>query len=337
MTKDQFELLLTEVSKILTKDVQNSIKHRSPRAFEDRARELLQRLVKDQGLVVDFSPHAQLFPDIVLGDFGIEVKVVANDSWRTIGNSVFEGMRDPNVKYIYVLYGKMGGTPLVRWGKYEDCVMHVRTSHVPRFELEIGAEESLFAKFGLSYEKFCNLNIEGKMRLIRKYARGRLKPGDRLWWLEEKPQEAQEHSLPLEVRLYMGLSQPEKRKLRAEAALLCPQVVGPSRAKKKYDDAALYLITYHGVLCSQARDLFSAGSVALRSDDTRGGIYIMRALTDIEDEMREAAKRLEDALFVEYWGESVSTKDRIKKWLVRADRYAKDWKPSRELFRGGGH
>src|ERR1019366_8242043 len=147
------------------------------------------------------------------------------------------------VRHIYVLYGKMGGIPEVRWGKYEDCVMHVRTSHVPRFEVEIGAKESLFSKFGISYEAFCTLEPEGKMRFIREYARARLKPGDRLWWLEDKPEEAQEHSLPLEVRLYMGLPQEEKPKLRAEAALLCPQVLKPPRAKKKYDDAELYLIT----------------------------------------------------------------------------------------------
>jgi len=121
--------------------------------------------------------------------------------------------------------------------------------------------------------------------------------------------------------------------VRAEAALLCPQVVKPSRAKKKYDDAALYVLTYRGVLCPQARDLFTAGSVALRSDATRGGSYIARSLKDIESEMRTAATELEEALFVEYWGFPVSPKQRIKKWLELADRYATDWKPSNELFR----
>lgn len=333
MTKDQFERLLTAVSDRLTKESQQSATYQAPREFEKRTRELLIEL-ENRELHVDLAPHPHLFPDIILGEFGIEVKVVNTDSWRTVGNSVFEGTRDPNVKHIYVLYGKMGGTPLVRWGKYEDCVIHVRTSHVPRFELEIGAKESLFLKFGISYEKFCELEAEGKMQYVRKYARGRLKSGDRLWWLEDKPEEAQEYSLPLEVRLYMGLPQEEKRRLRAEAALLCPQIVKPSRSKKKYDDAAMYLITYHGVLCSQARDLFSAGSVALRTDETRGGNYILRALQDIQDEMRDAAGRLEDALFVEYWGASVPLKDRIKEWLRRADALAKDWKPSEKLFLG---
>ena len=328
MTTNEFEKLLTDVADRLEAEVRQSSVYRPPHEFENRARQLLLDLGND----VNLSPHPHLFPDIVLGEFGIEVKVVNTDSWRTVGNSIFEGTRDLNVKKVYVLYGKMGGTPSVRWAKYEDCVMHVRTSHVPRFELEIGAKESLFAKFEISYEDFCELPHESKMKLVREYARKRKKPGDRLWWLEDKPEEAQEHSLPLEVRLYMTLPQEEKRKLRAEAALLCPQVVKPSRAKNKYDDAALYLITYHGVLCSQARDLFSAGSVALRSDETRGGIYTMRSLKDIESEMRQAAERLEDALFVEYWGASVAPPRRIREWLGRADQYAKDWIPSNELF-----
>jgi hypothetical protein len=229
MTPEQFELLLAIVSDRLTEDVKASTLYHGPLQFEDRARHLLQELGNDLGLNVNFTPHPQGFPDIPLGEFGIEVKVVANDSWRTVGNSVFEGMRDPNVRHIYVLYGKLGGTPEVRWGRYEECVMHVRTSHRPRFEIEIGAEESLFTKFAVTYDQFCDLDLDGKMKLIRAYARGRLKPGERLWWLEDKPEEAQEHSLDLQVRLYTSLPEDEKIKLRAEAVLLCPQALGGSR------------------------------------------------------------------------------------------------------------
>ena len=67
----------------------------------------------------------------------------------------------------------------------------------------------------------------------------------------------------------------------------------------------LYLLTYHGVLCHQARDLFSAGSVANPNNDDEGGSYIERALKLIESEMKAAALRMDDALFVEYWGDSV--------------------------------
>lgn len=332
MTQEEFEKLLDDVTNRLSAEAQNEKTFKNSKDFENRVRDILVELGEDKNLNIDFDPHPYVFPDIAIGEFGIEVKFTTNDTWRSVANSVFETTRNHDVLHVYIIYGKMGGEPAVKWGRYEDCVMHVRTSHVPRFEVEMYPKESLFDKIGITYEEFCELPTEGKMHYIRQYARGRLKPGERLWWLEEKPE--QEHSLPIQVRLYMHLSTDEKRKLRAEAALLCPQVVRPSRVKNKYNDVALYLLTYHGVMCPQARDLFSAGSVALAEDETRGGNYVERSLMDIENEIRDAATRLEDALFVEYWGESVPPDQRIAKWLSLADSLAKGWRPSDVLFKG---
>jgi hypothetical protein len=78
--------------------------------------------------------------------------------------------------------------------------------------------------------------------------------------------------------------------------------------------------------------LFSAGSVALRGNGERGGNYLERALKDIEKEMKEAALRLEDKLFIEYWGRSVPPENRISEWLKMADELAVTWKPSDTLF-----
>ena len=102
--------------------------------------------------------------------------------------------------------------------------------------------------------------------------------------------------------------------------------------KDEYTDAALYLLTEHGVFCPQTRDLFSAGSVSLRKDNVRGGNYLLRALQHIEGLMRDAAKRLDSRLFVEYWGADFAPSDRIDEWLRRADGFAIDWQPSQHLF-----
>lgn len=329
LSPEQFEAILDRLCETLTKQSQAQKYDKSP-AFERAVRETFKSLLAEYDVKVDFEPHPYVFPDVVLGKYGVEVKFTTNDTWRSVANSVFESTRKEDVHHIYVLFGKMGGVPGVRWGRYEECVMHVRTSHVPRFEVEIGAKESLFKKMGVNYATFSTLPVEGRMQHIRKYARGRLKEGERLWWLEDQPEQG--HSLPLQVRLYMGLTQEEKRRLRAEAALLCPQIVKPSRSKGKYNDATIYLLTYHGVLCPQARDLFSAGSVALRGDPERGGNYLLRALKDIEPEMLNAARSLEDALFVEYWGKNYPRNERINEWLRRADEFAQDWKPSEVLF-----
>lgn len=326
MNKSQFEQILEKISIELNANIKVNGPYGNAKEFENEIRDFLQ----NEGLDVDYKPHPHAFPDIALGEFGVEVKFTEKDTWRSIANSIFEGTRDLSVIHVYLIYGKMGGIPEIRWGKYDDCVMHVRTSHVPRFEVEMNAEISLFEQMGITYEFFAKCSIEDKMEYVREYARKRLKPGERLWWLENK--EEQEHTLPLQVRIYMNLSQPEKRRLRAEAALLCPQIVKPSRTRDKYSDAVSYMLTYRGVLCPQARDLFSAGSVALRADEKRGGNYIQRALADIENEMLEAAETLEDSLFLEYWNTIVPAEERIPTWLSLADGYARGWTPSNELF-----
>lgn len=301
--------------------------------FERRVRKELQPVVHDRwGIAIDLDPPDQAFPDIAAGPFGVEVKLTQADSWRTVANSVQETSRVNTVRKIYLVFGKMGGVPEVRWSDYGASVVHVRTSHVPRFEVDVTATRSLFDGLGITYEAFRKLSMEQKMRYIRTYARSRLKKGERLWWLEDSPDP--EHTLPIQARLYTTLDKQEKNRVRAEAALLCPQIVQGSAARHKYDDAVLFLLTYHGILTHQARDLFSAGSVANPHNDDQGGRYIERALKLLEKEMLAAAQRLPDALFVEYWGESVPPHQRIKRWLEKADGYAHGWTPSSSLFVG---
>lgn len=330
MNQVEFEKMLDAVCQALTSESKTKLFQASAE-FETRVREVIQaNLPRNSTLKIDFSPHPQAFPDIALGEFGVEVKFTLNDTWRSVANSVLETNRIETVKKIYLIFGKMGGTPEVRWADYEKSVIHVRTSHVPRFEVELFANRSLFDLMGVSYDEFRNLKMEEKMQHIRGYARARLQKGERLWWLEDTPDA--EHALPIQARLYTSLPQEEKVKLRAEATLLCPSVVQSRGAKNKYDDVVLYLLTYHGVICHQARDLFSAGSVANPENDDNGGLYIERALKLIEPEMLQAASVMDDALFVEYWGESVPPEKRIKRWLEKADAVAQDWKPSNSLF-----
>jgi hypothetical protein len=334
MIKSEFEAILTECCKALTNEAR-STGFNSSAQFETRVRQVLDELSKeDVSFTIDFAPHPQAFPDIAMGAFGVEVKFTTNDTWRSVANSVLETQRIETVKHIYIIFGKMGGVPEVRWGDYEQSVIHVRTSHVPRFEVELPSEraavkQSLFEEMGIRYDDFRKLPMQEKMKYIRAYAR-KIHPDGRLWWIEEK--ESDEHTVPIQARLYTNLSTDEKTKLRAEAALLCPKIVESGRSRNKYDDMVLYLLTYHGIICHQARDLFSAGSVANPKNDDEGGIYIERALKLIENEMREAALRMDDALFVEYWGESVIPEKPIARWLEKADA---DWIPSASLFQNG--
>ncbi|NQY81655.1 MAG: restriction endonuclease [Alphaproteobacteria bacterium] len=299
--------------------------------FETTVLKILKQFLSDCDEQADPSFHVHAFPDLTVNGYGVEVKHTKKDSWLAVGNSIFEGMRDQSAKRIYVIYGKMGGWPEVRWARYEDCITHVRISHAPRFVVDMDGGSKLFDILGLPYDEFSALSPEEKIKRVREYSRNRLKPGERLWWLEDQDEES---AIPVEIKIYMDLSQSEKRILRAEASILCPQICGGSRQKTKYYDVSTYLLRVHGVLAPQTRDLFSAGSVGARHGE-RGGNYIQRALQDIEPEMRQAAVRLDDDLFIEYWGASCPPNDRIAEWLKMADGYAKNWKPSEHLFKLG--
>ncbi|MEQ6204013.1 hypothetical protein ABMC88_13255 [Sulfitobacter sp. HNIBRBA2951] len=331
MDKLEFEDLLERLCQRLSKESRDSDEHHKPSKFEARVRTVMGELLVGTGQ--EAAPNVdQGFPDIVVGKFGAEVKATESNSWRCIANSVSEGQRSLAVEQIYVVFGKFGGIPEVRWASYGDSIMHVRTSHVPRFEIEIGTENSLFAQMGTSYEEFRQRPMHEKMPYIRDYARGRLKPGERLWWLEDTELDEAGHSLPLEVRSILQLSAEEKKSIRAEATLLVPKIFSPSRSRNKkgaYVDVAMFYMTYRGILAHQTRDFFSAGSVG---ENGATGDYVRDATNRIQDEMRAAALYLEDALFLEYWGYVPERSSVILDWLRLADEMASDWTPSDELF-----
>ncbi len=326
MTPAKFEKLLDSVVKKLNGDVRLSTLYHKPDRFQQRVFDVLSEVAREHPIQVDPTFHPHAFPDIRANGFGVEVKSTNKDSWLSVGNSVFESMRDPKVKHIYVVFGKMGGMPGVRWGRYEERITHVRISHAPRFVIEMERDASLFNTIGIPYREFALLTPENKMQHIRQYSRNRLKPGERLWWLEDENSQGKE----LEVRLYMSLSAGEKKALRAEGTLLFPQVVGGSRVRDKYTDVAFFFLKYRNIFCPQTRDLFSAGSVAGKD---RGGNYLLKALQKIQGEMRRAAKSLDTELFEEYWEVSIGDADeRIREWLRRADMHAHGWVPSKHLF-----
>jgi hypothetical protein len=329
MTREEFELLLDKAAAQLNKDVRASTKYHGPTEFQKRVFDVLSEVAEGEKIKVHPTFHPHAFPDVRANGFGVEVKATNKDSWLSVGNSIFEGMRDPTVANIYVMFGKMGGAPAVRWGRYEERITHVRISHAPRFVIEMDEETGrspLFETMGVSYDDFCKQSPDKKMEYVRQYSRSRLKSGERLWWLEDENSQG----TPLEVRLYMHLPQTEKLKLRAEGALLFPQICGGSRVRDKYNDVAFFFLKYHSVFCPQTRDLYSAGSVAGKA---RGGNYLLRALKNIELYIRQAADELDTDLIEEYWGARVEPKDRLAEWLKRADAHATGWTPSKHLFR----
>ncbi|MCX8517962.1 MAG: hypothetical protein ORN29_07870 [Rhodoferax sp.] len=129
MTEEEFRIILTTICEQLTMEMR---KHgfATAKDFENRVRTLVHDVIADPSLQINPTPSAQAFPDIAVRQFGIEVKFTSNDTWLSIANSVLETNRIATVEKVFVVFGKMGGKPEVRWCRYEDCVVHVRTSHV---------------------------------------------------------------------------------------------------------------------------------------------------------------------------------------------------------------
>jgi hypothetical protein len=87
--RQDFEKVLDALCDILTGECRAGAKFAKSSEFENRVREILKKLVAKYGIEVDFDPHPYLFPDIVLGKFGVEVKFTTGDTWRSVANSVF--------------------------------------------------------------------------------------------------------------------------------------------------------------------------------------------------------------------------------------------------------
>ena len=93
MKRNDFERILDVCCGALTLEAR---KHgfRNSQVFENRVRQTLDELLQDErSMRVDFSPPPQEFPDIVLGEFGVEVKFTLSDTWKSIANSIQESQR----------------------------------------------------------------------------------------------------------------------------------------------------------------------------------------------------------------------------------------------------
>lgn len=113
MTKNEFEEILNKCCVQLTEEAR-ATGFKTSAQFETRVREVLSEITKDdETFQIDFNPHPQAFPDIAMGEYGVEVKFTLNDTWRSIANSVLETQRIDEVKHIYVVFGK--------WAAFQRC------------------------------------------------------------------------------------------------------------------------------------------------------------------------------------------------------------------------
>lgn len=323
MKLDEFETLLDQAVQTMNQQAGAGMPgYNDSDEFEKTV--LAQLRLSCQGIAeADPAYHDSAFPDIVVNGFGVEVKFTSSSTWHGTGNSIFEGMRDEAANRVYLIYFRSDISE-ARWSRYEDCIKGVRISHSPRYMIDMDGGGNFFRNLNMTLEEFKDLEMKQKMILVKDDVQKRLKKGERLWWFGDE----QDHTIPVNVRLYRNLPARVQSDLRAEAALMCPEIFQGSRKRNKYDGIAIYLLTQHGVLASNVRDMFSAGSVA---GPERGGDYVLRSVKNNMQAIRRAAARLDDALFVEYWGENCLPDQRMTRWFELIDAARRTDPPSIHL------
>lgn len=200
----------------------------------------------------------QRFPDIIAERYyGVEVKSTKSDSWKSTGSSIVESTRAIDVDNIYMLFGKLGGdVPQFRCRPYQDVLYDITVTHSPRYliDMELTTGTTIFDKMDTSYDEF--RNSEDSINIMRRYYQGiarksKKKQEEMPWWLTA---ENVENSGGINIRLWSGLEQAEKRRLTALILVLFPETMTST-----YENAALWLCSYYQVVNHNMRDLYTAG------------------------------------------------------------------------------
>ncbi len=196
------------------------------------------------------------FPDIVAnGYFGIEVKATKKDDWTSIGNSVLESSRIDTVEKIYLFFGKLGGSPDIKYRNYENCLSGISVTHYPRYQINmlLADEDSIFRKMGTDYDTI--RNSDNPVSPIRTYYKAQMKEGDSLWWIGDDIEDMP--ALSPVIRNLSSLDNDARDEIKAGIFAYFPEIF--SNGTKKFERIPAYLASQYGVVTSNLRDYFTAG------------------------------------------------------------------------------
>ncbi len=251
------------------------------------------------------------FPDIVTyvnqnHAFGLEVKTTVHDKWKSVGSSIFEGTRVPDVSKIHLLFGKLSSPIDFICRKYEDCLYDVAITHSPRYLIDMKTKDdkSIFSKIGVPYDEIRQMT--NPFAPIKKYLRKNIKHGDNIWWVDSN----EEANRDFKIRLWHNLSHAKKEELRIEAFAHFPSLL--SNCPAKYYSLATWLVAQFGVVNHALRDTFTAGGTV--SIDGTDFPKIFLHLTENLPKIYAAIDRMELDDIEFYWKVSTLTKSKKEVW-----------------------
>ena len=176
------------------------------------------------------------FPDIIAGQYyGVEVKTTEKNHWTSTGSSIVESTRVEDVENIYMLFGKLGGTPAeFRCRPYQDVLRDIAVTHSPRYliDMDLKSGQTIFDKIGIPYDDFrkSSDSIENVKNYYKKIAKDK---GNQMpWWIDDSDTEP----VSMNIRLWKNATTKEHSELKAQMLVLFPEIV-----KSEYGNAAMWL------------------------------------------------------------------------------------------------
>lgn len=200
-----------------------------------------------------------VFPDILLHEtkYGVEIKSTQKDSWTSTGSSIVESTRDADTERVYMLFAKLGGTPEFRCKPYQQCLSNIAVTHAPRYliDMELDEKNNIFSLMKTNYDEFRQLNEADKISQVRQYYIEKAKAKGKYempWWMGG--------TTNVNLSFYADLDIEEKREIETRALILFESLFNVSKDRQnKYKTFSLWLCTNYSLLCTNMRDLFTAG------------------------------------------------------------------------------
>jgi len=311
--KEKDFIALLESSRMLMLGFMNGKKNISSTYFETIVYEQMCKASRGtlfEGKVKQTGTYA--FPDIIANKyFGVEVKMTTNDHWTSTGNSVLESSRIEDVERIYIVFGKLGGNPDIRYRLYQECLPEISVTHSPRYRINMALPigKSIFDKIGVDYDTL--RKDANSIQRIKDYYRSKLKDGEELWWID---QDSEDKAVSPIIRPFRSLSEKERENFIIEAMILFPEMFGNSTTK--FERAAAYLIAEYNAVSANLRDLFTAGGqVKLKIKGKN--ILVPQLAYRLHIRAKAIKNKIEiiDAkTLAYYWRSDKLEKDRLKKW-----------------------
>lgn len=262
------------------------------------------------------------FPDIVAGNFyGVEVKSTIKNHWKSIGSSILESTRNPNVERIFLTFGKLSPPVSFMSRPYEECLAGISVTHYPRYQIdmELPPGETIFDKLGLSYDEL--RTMENPVAPVSKYYKSKLQPGESLWWAADGSEEV---ATPPVLRLWTTLSAEQKNFYTVQGYALFPEILD-YQSTTKYQRYALWLATHCSVINTNIRDQFSAGGRVTIT--TPLAIYenipaVFGRIVRNKELIVETINTTSEGILSETWQTSCIESNRLRQWCNLASRYS---------------